>query len=146
VVLPSEPSEFRDDVRRLFLELDRLSGEAPAGECAPPLDVVESDHAVEITMDLPGVSASAVRIVARAQTVIIAGYKSARRTRGDSSFHLVERGYGRFARSVRLSASCDTSQAQATLANGELRISVPRIAERRGRTIRITIAGESPSA
>jgi len=53
--------------------------------------------------------------------------------------------YGRFARVVSLSAPCDTSQATASMNNGELRISVPRRAERRGRSIRIAIPGEPPT-
>ncbi|HUR35713.1 MAG TPA: Hsp20/alpha crystallin family protein [Vicinamibacterales bacterium] len=146
VVLPSEPGEFRDDIRRIFQELDRAGQELPAGECAPPLDVFETDGAVEIAMDLPGVPAGAVRVVARGQMVLIAGIKAPRRTRGESSFHLVERGYGRFARVIRLASACDTSQARATMSDGELRVSVPRLADRRGRSIRIAIADGSPSS
>jgi HSP20 family protein len=147
VVLPSEPGEFRDEVRRIFQELDRSAGgESLTGECVPALDVFETDEAVEIALDLPGVPSSAVRIVARGQTVLVAGHKSPRRTRGESSFHLVERGYGRFVRVVHISTPCDPSQARAAMSDGELRISIPRIVERRGRSIRIAISDGSPSA
>ena len=146
VVLPSEPSEFRDDVRRMFAELDQAGGDHTiTGECAPALDVLETDATVEIAVDLPGVAATSVRIAAKGQTILIVGHKTPRRSRQDSSFHLVERGYGRFARAVRLSASCDTNLATASLAHGELRITIPRVTERRGRAIRIDITGESPT-
>ena len=146
VVLPSEPSEFRDDVRRMFGELERAGGDHTiTGECAPALDVLETDSSVEIAMDLPGVATTSVRIAAKGQTILIVGHKMPRRGRQDSSFHLVERGYGRFARAVRVSASCDTSRATASLAHGELRITIPRVVERRGRTIRIAVPGESPT-
>jgi HSP20 family molecular chaperone IbpA len=52
VALPSEASEFTDDLDRLFLELGRS---ALTGECSPPLDVFETDEAIEIAMDLPAV-------------------------------------------------------------------------------------------
>jgi HSP20 family protein len=147
VVLPSEATEFRDEVRRIFQEIDRVAGsELLTGECAPAIDVFETDETVEITMDLPGVSPASVRIVAKGQTILIAGNKTPRRTRPESSFHLVERGYGRFARTVRVASPCDTSRATATLVRGELRIAIPRLAERRGKAIRITLAGASPSA
>lgn len=147
VVLPSEPSEFRDDVRRMFAELERSPDDQTiSGECAPALDVFETDEAIEITVDLPGVPASGVRIVAKGQTVLIAGHKTPRRSRQESSFHLVERGYGRFARAVRLTAACDTNRAVASLRNGELRITIPRLVERRGRTVRIAIASETPAS
>lgn len=147
VVVPAEPTEFRDEVRRMFQELDRSTGdEGLTGECVPPVDVFETDETVEITMDLPGVGAEAIRIAAKGQTILIAGHKVPRRIRPESSFHLVERGYGRFARAVRLAGACDTSRASAMMSNGELRISIPRIADRRGRAIRIPISSGSASA
>lgn len=147
VVVPAEPMEFRDEVRRMFQELDRSAeGEALTGECAPPLDVFETDETVEITMDLPGVASGAIRIAAKGQTLLIAGQKAPRRTRSESSFHLVERGYGRFVRVVRLASPCDTRRATARLTNGELRVSLPRLTERRGTSIRIPVSSESPSA
>ena len=142
IALPSEIGDFADDVRQVFLELGRAFGsESPAGECAPALDVYETDDMLEITVDLPGVDPAAVRVIGKGDSVLIAGEKAARRARRESSFHLVERGYGRFARVVRLGRACDTSHARATLVHGELRISVPKIADRRGKAIQITVNG-----
>ncbi len=142
IAFPSELGDFTAEVRQVFLELGRAFGsESPAGECAPPLDVFETDDMLEITVDLPGVDPAAIRIVGKGDSVLIAGEKAARRARRESSFHLVERGYGRFARVVRLGRACDTSRARATLVEGELRISIPKIAEQRGRAIPITVNG-----
>jgi HSP20 family protein len=147
VVLPSEAADFADELRRIFSEVGRVTGGGPiAGECSPPLDVYETDERVEITVDLPHVEAAAVRILARADAILIAGEKAPRRNQGDASFHLVERGYGRFARVVRLSGPCDTRRAAARFVDGELRISLPKITNRRGQMIPIAIAPESPVA
>ena len=140
IAFPSEIGDFAAEVRQVFLELGRVFGSEPlAGECSPPLDVYETDDTLEIAVDLPGVDPAAVRVIGKGDSVLIAGEKAARRARGESSFHLVERGYGRFARVVRLGRACDTSNAHATLVNGELRVSIPKIAERRGKTISITV-------
>jgi HSP20 family protein len=142
IALPSEIGEFAVEVRQVFVELGRTFGsESPAGECAPALDVYETDDVLEITVDLPGVDPAAVRIVGKGDSILIAGEKAARRARRESSFHLVERGYGRFARAVRLGRACDMSRARATLTNGELRISIPKLADRRGKAIPITVNG-----
>jgi HSP20 family molecular chaperone IbpA len=69
----------------------------------------------------------------------VAGDKAPRRGRGDSSFHLVERGFGRFARIVRFSTPCDAGRGRAVLEKGELRISLPKVTERRGRAIPIDV-------
>ncbi|HTK30165.1 MAG TPA: Hsp20/alpha crystallin family protein [Vicinamibacterales bacterium] len=141
VVLPSEVGEFADDVRQVFVELGRAFGlESLAGECSPPIDVFETDSTVEIAVDLPGTDPTAVRILVRGSAVLVAGEKPSRRARGESSFHLVERGFGRFARMVRLGHPCDASRATAVLDDGVLQISVPKMAERRGRPIRIVVS------
>jgi HSP20 family protein len=141
IVLPSETlGEFADEVRQLFAELGRgYSLESLAGECTPPIDVYETDSTLEISVDLPGVDQASVRVLVKGMVVLIAGDKAPRRGRGDSSFHLVERGFGRFARTVRFSVPCDATRAQAVLEKGELRISLPKVAERRGRTIPIEL-------
>jgi len=142
IAFPSEIGDFAPEVRQVFLELGRaLGSETLAGECAPPLDVFETDDALEIAVDLPGIDPAAIRIIGKGDSLLIAGEKAARRARIESSFHLVERGYGRFARVVRLGRACDTSRARATLVEGELRISIPKIAEQRGRAIQITVNG-----
>src|SRR5262245_62323138 len=92
VAFPSEIGEFAEEVRRVFIELGRAFGlESLAGECTPPIDVYETDDAVEIAVDLPGVGHDAVRIMCKADSVLIAGEKAPRLAGRDSSFHLVER-------------------------------------------------------
>jgi HSP20 family protein len=105
----------------------------------PPVDVFERDDAVDIVVDLPGVDASAVRIAVKREAILIVGAKNSRRPHGAASFHLVERDFGRFARVVRVQQACDAGRARARLANGELHITLPKIADRRGRTITIPI-------
>src|SRR5258708_23374960 len=144
VASPSEVGDFADEVRRVFFELGRAFGaESLAGECSPAVDVYETDDALEIAVDLPGVNASAVRLIAKGESVLIVGEKPARRVHGESSFHLVERGYGRFARVVRLARACDTSKARASLNNAELHITLPKVGERRGRSIPIVMSDTS---
>ena len=140
VVVPSEIGDFADDIRRVFEELGRTFGaESLAGECSPAIDVFETDDCVELAVDLPGVEPPAVHVLMKADAVLVVGEKTARRGGRDSTFHLIERGFGRFARAVRLDRPCDAERAHATLVNGELRISIPKIADRRGRTIAIAI-------
>ncbi len=145
VALPSEAGEFAEEIRQIFLELGRIyAADSLAGECSPPIDVYETDESFEISVDLPGVDPAAVRIIVKGSAVLIAGEKTPRRGRGDSSFHLVERGYGRFARTARLPSACDASRARAQLTNGELRLAIPKIVERRGQPIHVTVTRGEP--
>jgi len=143
VGLHPDSAELADEAREVFADLERAaSGSNLAGECSPAIDVYETDVALFVCCDLPGVDPHAVRIVIKGNALLIAGEKTPRRGRRDSTFHLVERGFGRFARTVRLATPCNTAAAHATLSHGELRITVPKIAERRGRTMRVPITTE----
>ena len=132
-----QPAGLADDVHRLLDDLARRREDrrhAVAGECMPVVDVFETEKTVEIVLDLPGVAADAVRILFKAGVLLIVGEKERPDVskRGPASFHLVERDFGRFARAVKISAAIDGAQARARMANGELRVVLPRIADRRG--------------
>ena len=135
VLHAAELGDLTEDVRRLLQELGTASGgrNAAIGDCVPPLDVIETDEAVEILLDVPGVAVSSVRVLLKGAVVLIAGEKwVAGPGPGTGGYHLVERGSGRFARAVRVSGAFEGSRVRATLTDGELRISVPKRADRRG--------------
>ena len=140
----SDLGHLADDIRRLFDDLDQTmsgAGGYSSSECTPPLDVFETDRALEVRMDVPGVPPDSLRVVFKHGVLIIAGAKAP--TIGtlplSATFHLVEREFGRFARAVRLNGAVDVAQARAKLARGELRIVVPKMADRRGQEMRIPI-------
>ena len=140
IAVTSDLGDFKEEVRRIFADFGQQFGaESLAGECTPTLDVYETDDTVEVTVDLPGVDVAAVRVLGKGDSILVAGHKPPRRVRGESSFHLVERGYGRFARAVRIAHPCDISRASATMVDGELRISLPKLKDRRGTTIAIAV-------
>ena len=141
--IPSgEARELADDVRELFEDLAAtLPHElrAPSGECHPTLDVLETDEAVEVVVDVSGIPADALRVVFRAAVLLIAGEKAPPRSSADQTFHHVEREFGRFARAVRLNGAFDIPRARATVEDGELTIVLPKLLERRDQAHRIPV-------
>ena len=143
-----QPADLAQDVHRLLDDLARRRHDrrhVVAGECMPVVDVFETEKTVEIVLDLPGVSAEAIRILFKAGVLLIVGEKERPdfSKRGPASFHLVERDFGRFARAVKINAAIDGAQARARLANGELRVVLPRIKDRRGAGLIIPV--EAPT-
>jgi HSP20 family protein len=133
----AETRELAGDLRDLFAELDATlppEQRVYSGECHPALDVQETQHGVEVIVDIAGVPAQAVRLLFRGDTLVIAGEKAPGPMASDPTFHLVEREFGRFARAVRLSGAFDVARATASLTGGELMIVLPRLVERRGRS------------
>lgn len=136
-----EAAELAEDARTLLNELDHeVPGAASAnGECRPSLDVVDTASTVEVVVDVPGVPASALRVAVRRNTVLVVGAKLATAPSGDPRYHVAERSHGRFARAVRLAGAVDASRAKAVVSGGLLRVILPRIEDRRGRSIRVEV-------
>ncbi len=143
ILLSSEVRELNDEVARLFEDLDRTrpTPHAPHGHCSPPIDVLQTDSSVEVIVDLPGVAADRVRVMLKSGVLVLVGEKPSPYTgeRLDGTFHLVERGFGRFARAVRIDGAVDGGAARAMLSGGELRVIVPKIPERRGKEILVPV-------
>jgi HSP20 family protein len=144
ILLSSEVRDLTAEVGRLFEDLERTaapSRPAPHGHCAPTLDVIESDHALEIVVDVPGVPEDRLRILFKGSVLIIAGEKCSpyAAQRQGHSFHLVERGFGRFVRAVRLEGAFDGGATTAVLRDGELHVVIPKLTDRRGQEIAIPV-------
>jgi HSP20 family protein len=138
-----ERRDMDDELRRLFERLTTAEQQTSA-ECTPPIDVLETPDGIEVVMDLPGVAANQVQIVIARNTLVVMGQKtpSGCEHQREAAFHIAERGFGRFARAVRLSGAFDVGRGAAVLRDGELRVALPRIEERRGRERRIPVRTE----
>lgn len=139
-----DPTDLAQDVQRLLDDLARRRPDrrhVVSGECMPVVDVFETERTVEIVLDLPGVAADALRVLIKSGVVLIVGEKErpVLSKNNPASFHLVERDFGRFARAVRVAGAVDVAGARARLAQGELRVVLPRRDERRGQGVLIPI-------
>ena len=136
-----DAADLANDARQLLIELDQAVPGAAAinAECRPPLDVIETASAVEVMIDVPGVPAESLRVAIRRGALLVVGAKIAGRIDPNARFHLAERSFGRFARAVRIAGAFDAARAQATVSAGQLRVVLPRIAERRGRVVVIPV-------
>jgi HSP20 family protein len=129
-----ERRELPDDLRRL------LEAGASAVEFTPPIDVIETETSIQIVLDLPGVRAAQIDVVFSQNVLLLSGEKTpVACDHADTAFHIAERAFGRFARAIELDGAVDAGKAVATLNDGELRVTLPRLQERRGTKIRIPV-------
>jgi HSP20 family protein len=140
-LLHEDSADVADDIRGLFADIDKAQpdGLRLRGECLPPLDVVETATAVEVIVDIPGVTAPSVRVVMRRNALLIVGAKAPAAGERAMRLHVAERNYGRFARVVRIDSAVDARRAQARLARGQLRVVLPRLSDGRGVAIPIAV-------
>jgi HSP20 family protein len=150
LLISTDVGDLGQEVRRLFDDLSRRRPDRRhmvSGECMPLLDVFETERSIEIVLDVPGINSDGLRILIKGGIVLVVGEKERPEPtfRTPASFHLVERDFGRFARAIRIHAAIDASNARARLKDGELRVILPKLSERRGREILIPINAEPTS-
>ena len=121
---------FQDEMNRLFNELFRggSGGEANWGTYtwAPPVDLYETEDALVLTADLPGVPKDAVSIEIHQNTLMLRGERKPATEVPADRYHRVERAYGTFQRSFVLPTLVDQEHVQATYHDGMLELRLPK--------------------
>jgi HSP20 family protein len=107
--------------------------------CQPPSDVVEVDDAVRVLLEIPGVPVSSVHVRVVGNRIEITGEKGTDFPAGETSFLCLERIFGKFQRAFEVRGSVNLGEVSARMANGILVITIPKIADRRGRERRIPV-------
>lgn len=137
-----ELERLRDGVGRLYAALQEASeAEAPVpGEWAPPVDLCETHDDVIVRVELPGVTASQIKIGLTNSHLRICGDKKRRAPRNRTISHLCsERSYGHFSRVLPLRWTVNVSEATASLKGGVLIVRLPKRKDRRGGEFKIPI-------
>ena len=125
-------SLFRE-VQRTFEDFSRRSPLAGLGSdiLAPRIDIAESKDAIDLTAELPGVDEKDVDVTLADGVLTIRGEEKAERDEKDKdkNWHVVERSYGSFSRTISLPFDPDSAKVEANFEKGVLHIHLPKPAE-----------------
>ena len=117
--------EFHDLVARAFGQ----EPDARSDRFLPLLDLAESDKALEIRMDIPGVEAKDIDVQVNGNLLTVSGKQSEEREEQGKTFHRVERRVGTFFRSVELPRPVKEDGIDAQYKDGILTIRLPKTEE-----------------
>jgi HSP20 family protein len=151
-IAKSEPRRLRTLFRRGPLEsireemhdlLSRTFGEEgdlwSVDRITPSLDLAESNNALEVRMDIPGMEAKDIDIQVNANVLTVSGERKEEREEKGKTYHRVERRVGAFSRSVTLPCPVKEDAVDAQYKNGILTIKLPKTEEAKAR--KITVKG-----
>ncbi len=93
-------------------------------EWAPAIDVVTRDGDLVIRAELPGVKQEDVEITLHNNVLTISGERKAEQEEERGGYHVRERRYGTFSRSLALPEGLDESKIRARYDNGVLEVTV----------------------
>ena len=139
--LHREMNRMFDDVfRNLGVPAAMGRQEQGGGMLSPSIDVSETDKEIKICAELPGVTEKDVEVTLDGDVLTIRAEKRQERKADEESWHVVERSYGTFQRSLRLPFEIRPDQIQASFDKGLLNITLPK-GEETQRRRRIPIQG-----
>jgi len=142
-----EAISLRDAMNSLLQESFVRPGGVPAqnGLATLPLDVCETENDFVVKAALPGVKPEDVQITVHGDTLTIRGESKAEESRKGTHWHLRERRFGAFQRSLSLATPVDPDKAQAHYEHGVLTLTLPKSDAAKPRQIKIggTTLGQS---
>ena len=121
-------NELQREVNNLFEEIPRWPGTgfAQAGEVTyyPRVDVDETDEAVEVYAELPGMTEKDVEVSLNptCDSLILRGEKKSEKERHGRGFYHHERAWGTFERMVPLPGQVQEDKVEATFKDGVLSV------------------------
>lgn len=145
----TEWKPFRE-VSRLRREMDRLWDDffGPGrralrpleAEWAPAVDVSETADKVVVKAEIPGMEPKDIDISLTGEMLTIKGEKKSEREETKENYHLVERSYGSFSRSLKLPVAVAVDKIEAKYEKGVLTVTCPKKEEAKPKPIEIKTA------
>jgi HSP20 family protein len=107
----------------------------------PAIDFVERASAFELTAEMPGLDEKNVEVNVANGVLTVKGQKEEEKVEKKEDFHLRERRFGSFARSVRIPDTVDADKIDASFRNGVLKVTLPKKAEAQKPVKKIEVKG-----
>jgi HSP20 family protein len=139
-----EIARIQSEVNRLFdvlLQTRGCDGEG-AQRWLPNVDICETEDAVVVRCEVPGVPRDGLELSAQGSDLVISGEKAKPVAADNAKYHCMERAHGSFRRLVHLPPMVNTRSARAILNNGVLTVHFPKVSNRRGEEVRIPVEEE----
>jgi HSP20 family protein len=126
---------LRREMERFFYRFVEPGGEpfeTMAGDWVPMLDVAETNEAMVVKAEMPGVDPKDIEVTLMGDLLTLKGDREKATEEKEERYHRMERTYGAFLRSVRLPMAVDGSTVTATFKNGLLVVTLPKTPAAKG--------------
>lgn len=132
-----DPFSFlREEIDRLFDKNNSVQG------IRPEFEVTENKDLLTVTAELPGLSQENIDITLVDGVLTISGEKKSEEVKEDQIYHITERRYGSFSRSLKLPYNPEQSEVTASFKDGILTLKIPRPVTAKPNVHKITIRNE----
>jgi HSP20 family protein len=128
----------REEMETLWSQLTGEPSERlTRGRILPTLDLSETDNAIQIRADVPGMKAEDIDIQLNNGVLTISGERKEEKEEKGKTFHRVERRHGSFSRSLTLPAAVAEDKVDAQYRDGVLTVSLQKSEEAKSKKIKV---------
>jgi HSP20 family protein len=128
--LPWDPLRvMRREMENALRAFDQNSLSPDIGAGAPAINVAETTDAFEVTAELPGVDEKDIKVSLDDNQLVISGEKKAESTKEEKDWHVQERSYGSFYRSMSLPFEPEDGAVNAHFDKGVLHLTIKKPAK-----------------
>ena len=128
--LMSDPfRSIRGEMEDMFRTFDRGLPSLRVGAGMPAINVAETKEALEVTIEVPGVEEKDINVTLDGNQLVISGEKKEETKKDEKDWHVVERSYGSFYRSMSLPFKPGEGAVEAHLDKGVLHLNIKKPAE-----------------
>lgn len=103
----------------------------------PAVDIRETDDALELAVELPGMKKEDVSLTLENGVLTISGERTFEGEDKNDAYHRIERSYGKFTRSFTVDRNIDSNKVEANFEDGVLHVALPKAEESKPRRISI---------
>jgi HSP20 family protein len=133
--MKNETDHFWDS----FFDVESRRKGEDSGGWFPSLDVSETKNEIVVKAEVPGMDPKDIDISLSDGMLSIRGERKQEKEEKEENYHLVERSYGSFARSVALPKEVKHDKISASYKDGVLKIVLPKSEEARKKEVKIKV-------
>jgi HSP20 family protein len=111
---------------------------AERSEFAPNVDVIDRDDEVVVRAEVPGFRKEDVEVSVSGNMLTLSGETGSEEREEKGNYYRCEISRGAFSRSLTLPTEVDESKAKASMKDGMLELTLPRVEKSKRRIITIT--------
>jgi len=121
-------AEFEMDFPKWMTEVlgPEMAVFARDGKFLPEANLAETDKAVEVTVELPGMKPEDVKVEIKGEQLWIVGEKKEEKEEKGKTFHRIERRAGMFRRIFTMPVEVVQEKVEAKFADGVLKVTLPK--------------------
>jgi HSP20 family protein len=137
-------SALQERMNRLFSD---VRAQAPVrgeeivqGAWIPAVDIFETNEAIVLKAELPGITAQDISVEVKDNTLTLKGEKKFEKEVKEENYHRVERSYGSFQRAFTLPGTIHQEKVKAKFKDGILEITLPKVEEAKPKQVKVEIS------